>query len=467
MNCCSYQLFVGVDISKGKADAAILKVSDLRSVKPQFLRKKLSLKFNKSDLLSFLDTVRDYSDENCTAITFGLEVTGIYGNNLYNFIKENLQHNESIHYLDTDFVNQWRQAHNIAKSDPIDAQTISTIIGTDDKVKYVSDFVFENEKGYQGFKCIAHRLEQRKKTLTQEYSRLIAHCDIYFPELQYVFDPKSAVFSAILSRYPTTHDIINTSKEEVFKVAYEASKHRVKMEKIDILFEHCADTIVPDMIPEQARQITFNLVESIRSIKADIKRIENDIKELLPSYELYPLLLTLTGCGPSTATVILAEVGDISRFRNADHFVSYCGCAPKNKRSGSSVESMGKISKKGSHYLRHAVYMIAEFARRHNPVLKALFERVKHGNKKRHKLAVVAVANKVARYIYSIMKYQTVFVIEHSHLMRLPEETRKSFFNSISTEFSKKTRKQIYHYSDENGEIFPFVFVGSEIEIQP
>ena len=82
MNCCSYQLFVGVDISKGKADAAILKVSDLRSVKPQFLRKKLSLKFIKSDLLSFLDTVRDYSDENCTAITFGLEVTGIYGNNL-------------------------------------------------------------------------------------------------------------------------------------------------------------------------------------------------------------------------------------------------------------------------------------------------------------------------------------------------------------------------------------------------
>ena len=50
--------------------------------------------------------------------------------------------------------------------------------------------------------------------------------------------------------------------------------------------------------------------------------------------------------------------------------------------------------------------MIAEFARRHNPVLKHQFERIKNGNKKRHKLANIAIANKIARYIYSIMKKQ-------------------------------------------------------------
>ena len=72
---------------------------------------------------------------------------------------------------------------------------------------------------------------------------------------------------------------------------------------------------------------------------------------------------------------------------------------------------MGKISKKGSRYLRHALYMIAEFGRRHNPILKHLFERVKNGNKKRHKLAVIAVANRIARYIFSIIKNNSCLIL--------------------------------------------------------
>ena len=65
----SYNLYVGIDVSKGKADAAILQVSLLRSVKPKFLRKKLSFKFIKSEVNDFLETVRKYSnDQNCIHI---------------------------------------------------------------------------------------------------------------------------------------------------------------------------------------------------------------------------------------------------------------------------------------------------------------------------------------------------------------------------------------------------------------
>ena len=106
--------------------------------------------------------------------------------------------------------------------------------------------------------------------------------------------------------------------------------------------------------------------------------------------------------------------------------------------------------------------MIAEFARRHNPVLKHQFERIKNGNKKRHKLANIAIANKIARYIYSIMKNESSFVILHEHIMRLPEETRNTFFNSISLDFPENTRKQIYQYSDINGEIHKFVYTKLE-----
>ena len=114
--------------------------------------------------------------------------------------------------MNTNFVNQWRNAHNIAKSDPLDAQTISTIIGTDSDVQYVNDNVFENKNGYQNLKALVHRHYQIKKIYSQEINRLIAQCDCLFPELQYVFEPKSAAFITVLSSYPTTHDIINASR---------------------------------------------------------------------------------------------------------------------------------------------------------------------------------------------------------------------------------------------------------------
>lgn len=458
----SYNLYVGIDVSKGKADAAILQVSELRSVKPKFLRKKLSFRFIRSEVSTFLETIRKYSsDPNCKHTYFAVEVTGIYSVNVYNFIKESCTSDEEIHQLNTEFVNNWRENHNIPKSDPLDAQTISTIIGTDNDVKYVSDSVFENKNGYQDLKALVHRHSQVKKLYSQEINRLIAQCDCYFPELQYVFEPKSAAFLAVLSSYPTTHDIINASHQEVFDIVYHATKHRCSMDKIDKLFEYCADTLVPH-VSKYVRYVIFDLVEKVLDLRIQLKLIEKEIVLLASSFPVYHLLLSLTGCGPITAATIIAETGNIDRFKNADHYVSYSGSTPRNKRSGSSVESMGKISKRGSRYLRHALYMVAEFARRHNPVLKHLFERVKNGNKKRHRLAVIAVANRIARYCYSIMKNRSSFVITHESLMRLPEETRNTFFNSISLDFSSRTRKQIYQYSDMNGEVHRFVY-SSEI----
>lgn len=454
-----YELFIGIDVSKGKADAAILKVCDLRSIKPVFLRKQLSFKFTKSEVLSFLTTVRSKYDDNCTKVTFGLEVTGVYATNVFNFMKAHLSDLESIHFLNTEFVNKWRNTHNIAKSDPLDAQTISTIIGTDSEVRYVNDNVFDNEKGYQDLKALVHRYYQLKKTFSQENNRLVATCDVYFPELQYVFETNSAAFLAVLSSYPTTKDIINSTKCEVFNVVYEATKHRVKMQKIDALFAYCDDTLVTMEPTDTVRNLIKDMVDHLLDLKAQIRALAKEISNLASSFPVYVFLLSLTGCGPITAATVIAETGNIERFANADKYVSYSGGSPKINRSGTSVETIGKISKKGSRYLRHALYMIAEFARRHNPVLKAHFERIKNGNKKRHKLAVVAVANKIARYIYSIMKKKSRFVITYESLMRLQEETRNTFFQNITTKFPENTRKQIYQYSDENGEVHRFTYI--------
>lgn len=100
--------------------------------------------------------------------------------------------------------------------------------------------------------------------------------------------------------------------------------------------------------------------------------------------------------------------------------------------------------------------MIAEFARHHNPVLRTHFEKIKNRNKKRHRLAIIAIANKIAWYIYSATKNKSSFVITYESLMRLPEETRSTFFNNMTTNFPEKARRQIHKYSNKYGEAHHF-----------
>ena len=155
-----------------------------------------------------------------------------------------------------------------------------------------------------------------------------------FPELQYVFEPKSVAFIAVLSSYPTTHDIINASRVEVFDVVYEATKHRCSMDKVDKLFELCRDTLVPDDISSYGKSIILDLVENIKNIKGQLKSIERYIKDIVSLNPAYKLLLTITGCGPITAATVIAETGNIRRFKNADCFVSYSEQAQETNALG-------------------------------------------------------------------------------------------------------------------------------------
>lgn len=124
---------------------------------------------------------------------------------------------------------------------------------------------------------------------------------------------------------------MKASKFEVFHIVYEATKHRITMDKIDKLFALCNDTLVPVTISDYHRKPVLSLVENIQDIKEQLKDIEHDIKDVASQFDIYKLLLTMTDCGPLTAATVIAESGNINRFKKADCFVSYTGSSPKNK----------------------------------------------------------------------------------------------------------------------------------------
>lgn len=452
-----YSLFVGIDISKGKADAALLQVFPDRSRKDKMLRKKIRVGFSKSSVGEFHQTVLKYADEQCSRIVYAMEDTGIYYRGFYSFLSTLLQKQESVVVLKPSYVSHWCSLHERSKSDPLDAQSIAQIVAYERDFKTVDPSFTHEKREYSALRTETRRYQQIRKMDSQESTRLIGLADIHCPELAQVFGT-GMTFLKVLSVFPTVHDIIHADKQELLSLIKTSSKNHFGQDKLDELLSLCEDSLSQLEPSEADRRTIRSLVSHVLSLREELSSIRKNLRDMCENMPGYSQLISMPGFGLITASVVLAEIMDIGRFKSADALIAYAGTDPVNKRSGSSVHSEGKISRNGSRYLRHAIIMAAEFARRHNPVLAALFTRLKAGQKKRHYLALVAVANKLLRYVYSVLKSNKDFVINFKDLQKLREETRLTFFQNITTEIPKHSLRSIYRYEDESREIHPFVY---------
>lgn len=120
------------------------------------------------------------------------------------------------------------------------------------------------------------------------------------------------------------------------------------------------------------------------------------------------LLESIPGIGTRSACLFLSEVGDIRRFPSAPKLVAFAGLSPMEVRSGSSVNKQTRISRLGSSTLRRILYMPALVAMRHNPIIKAFYERLVAKGKNK-KSALLACAAKLLRIIYGVLIHQRPF----------------------------------------------------------
>jgi transposase len=106
------------------------------------------------------------------------------------------------------------------------------------------------------------------------------------------------------------------------------------------------------------------------------------------------------------ASSILGEIGDIKRFPNVPSLIAYAGLDPTTFESGSSILKKRKLSKKGSKYLRTALWQGAVYSLVHNPNLRAFYDK-KLSEGKPKQVALGAVANKLTRIMYGILRSGT------------------------------------------------------------
>lgn len=148
--------------------------------------------------------------------------------------------------------------------------------------------------------------------------------------------------------------------------------------------------------------------EPLSALDKTILRIRERVRGEVDK-KLTKLLVSIVGVGPTIALTLITEIGDIHRFPSGKSLVAYAGLDPRVKQSGTSLRINTKLTKRGSPYLRRSLYIAAYIARRHDPELKAYFEKkVKEG--KRYKEAVAATARKLLYRIYAVWKRGTPYV---------------------------------------------------------
>ncbi len=193
----------------------------------------------------------------------------------------------------------------------------------------------------------------------------------------------------ILEKYLTPENIENAPIDELFEITKDKSHNRLTRAKAISIKEAAADTfgikIAQDAFSFQLKQ----LIDRMNFLDKQIEALDCQILEYYEKFDCY--LHTIPGIGMIAAATILAEIGDINRFKSSSALVAFAGIDPTVRQSGEFSSTHNHMSKRGSPYLRHAIFLAATTCSFHNSPLNAYYKK-KRDQGKHHLTATGAVA---------------------------------------------------------------------------
>jgi len=231
--------------------------------------------------------------------------------------------------------------------------------------------------------------------------KVIALLDQVFPEYASLFSDVFGVTSReILLNYQTPEDMISVNPKKLAAILKKASRGRFGSPKVEQLQSAAKNsfgiTFAKDAFCIQIKQ----LIEQLNMLDKQIKEIEKELKRLLKDSAV--IITSITGIGDVLGAAIIGEIGGISRFSNPNKLVAYAGLDSSVKQSGQFIGTQTKISKRGSPYLRRAIWLAATVAAFNDPALSKYYQSLRDRGK-HHLTAIGAVARKMCNIIFAVL----------------------------------------------------------------
>ena len=379
---------VGVDVSKDKHDCFIL------SSEGEVLADVFTIPNNLDGFRFLLQRIRD-----CThaqdKIKVGLEATGHYSYNLLGFLLDNGLPTYVLNPLRT---NIYRKSLSLrkTKTDRVDARTIASMLLSDAGLKPYTDTAYHNEELKSLTRYRFDKVKERAKLKTS-ISRLVC---ILFPELEKLVSTlHMASVYALLEECPGAKQIAAAHLTRLKTLLETASKGHYKRD-IALEIRDAARSSVGSRMPAKSLELQHT-IRLIRELNSEIAEIEEQIQAIMD--ELNSPIITIPGIGFRMAAMIFAEVGDFARFDSPDKLLAYAGMSPSTYQSGQLKNCYPHMEKRGSRYLRYALYNATKYVCHWDPTFAAYLAK-KRAEGKHYNVALSHATKKLVRLIFSIEK---------------------------------------------------------------
>ncbi len=360
---------VGIDVSKDKHDCFIV------SSDGEVLADVFTISNTLDGFHGLLQRIQECSAPQ-DKIRVGLEATGHYSYNLLGFLLDNGLATYVLNPLRT---NLYRKSLSLrkTKTDRVDARTIASMLLSDAGLKPYTDTAYHNEELKSLTRYRFDKVKERAK-LKSSIARLVC---ILFPELEKLV-PSLHIASvyALLEEFPGAKQVAAAHLARLKALLETASNGHYKR---DMALE----------IRDTARLI--------RELNREIDEIEEQIQSIMD--ELHSPITTIPGLGFRMAAMILAEVGDFTRFDSPDKLLAYAGMSPSTYQSGQLKNCYPHMEKRGSRYLRYALYNATKYVCHWDSAFADYLAK-KRAEGKHYNIAISHAAKKLIRLIFAMEK---------------------------------------------------------------
>ncbi len=381
-------IYVGIDVAKDKHDCFITNSDG------EVLFKSFSISNNREGFNELYRRIESVSDD-LTKVKAGLEATGHYSYNLLGFILDKGLTTFVTNPLHT---NLYRKSLSLrkTKTDKVDANTIASMIMSDVNLKSYSDTSYHNEELKSLTRYRFDKVKERAQ-LKQSISRLVA---ILFSELEKLVPTLHlASVYALLSEFPSVRAIAAAHLTRLTNLLSITSKGRYGKDTATTLREAARASIGSHM-PAKSLELKHT-IKLIRELDNEIDEIEAEIKIIMD--EINSPILSIPGINYRMGAMIIAEIGDFSRFDSPDKILAYTGMSPSTYQSGQLDNCYSHMEKRGSRYLRYALYNATKYVCHWDENFGAYLAK-KRAEGKHYNVALSHATKKLVRLIYQLEK---------------------------------------------------------------
>ena len=389
-------LIVGIDVG---SETHYARAFDWRNY--EYTKKPLEFGNNEAGFLALKAWVDDISEKyGKTAVIPGMEPTGHYWFALGKFLQDNGM--KPVH-VNPHHVKKSKEMddNNPNKNDRKDPKTIAALVNEGRfSYPYIPSGIYAEIRGLSNLRF------QTQEEVTRIKNRLARWFAIYFPEYKGVYgDLKAVSGRMVLQEAPLPEDIVRLGVDGVNRIWRNARLRGAGMKRARTLVTAAEHSVGSKEAPEAARIELKNLLDDLDVYTTRLGELLQGIEEKVKEIPYADKLLGIRGIGMVTVSGFIAEVGDIGRFDSPRQLQKLAGYAIVADESGKhSGES--RISRRGRKRLRYVLYEAAVSLVGKNAEFKEIHEyyRTRRDNPLKKMQSVVAVACKVLRIFYTILK---------------------------------------------------------------